>query len=71
MLDTRSIPGVAGLAFPPFRTVRARQRGYMPQTVIGTLSSTLSRRNSFCSQGLPAVRSNTTKWPSPAPQRSM
>ena len=38
--------------------IRARQRGYIPQTVIGPDSSTTSRRNGFCSLALvhPAQR---------------
>ena len=43
---------------------------YIPHTVTGVPPSTASRRNSFCSHGLSALRSKITRCPSPAPQRS-
>ena len=43
----------------------------MPHTVIAASPLASWRRNSFCSQGLSGERSNTTRWPSSAPQRSM
>ena len=45
--------------------------GHIPQTWMVLPSAVSSRRNTRSSHDLPSVRSNTTRWPRSAPQRSM
>ena len=44
---------------------------YIPQTVTGAPAAAGGRRKIFSAQGRSGARSNTTRWPASAAQRSM
>ena len=55
----------------PPRRQSSRARSYIPQTVTGTPSPEEARRKILSAQVRSGARSNTTRWPASAPQRSI
>ena len=62
---------ISTLHVPLANLIHAPGTRHMPQTRMVLPPAVSSRWNTLSSQDLSAARSNTTRWPSRAPQRSM